>query len=99
MIGRLAAGRTPQKKLSSVRPLQVCLDLTDHEYGISHFVCGQEYPPELSGVKVAAAAALGEMPSLTGCTCVALGVKMGVNAGDSTLRVLLGLQHSTQLQI
>ena len=67
MIGRLAVGKTPQKRLSSVRPLQVCLGLMSCEYGMSHFVCGQEYPPELRGVKVAAAAALGEMPSLTGC--------------------------------
>lgn len=55
-------------------------------------------PPEPLGVKAAAAAALGEMPNLAGCACVVLGVKFGVNAGDSTLSDFFGLQ-CTQLML
>ncbi len=36
-------------------------------------------------MKVAAAAALGEMPIVDGCTFVVLGVKVGVKEGESTL--------------
>lgn len=52
--------------------------------------------PDPLGVKAAAAAALGEIPSLAGCAFAVLGVKFGVNAGDSTLSDFFGLQD-TQL--
>ena len=49
------------------------------------------YIPEPLGVKAAAVAALGEMPTLTGCAFPLLGVKAGVKDGDSTLRDFFGL--------
>lgn len=49
-------------------------------------------------MNAAATAALGEMPSLAGCALAAFGVKVGVKAGDSTLRDFLGLQ-GTQLML
>lgn len=54
--------------------------------------------PDPLGVKAAAAAAFGDMPSLAGCAFVVVGVKFGVKAGDSTLRDFFGLQ-STQLML
>lgn len=48
--------------------------------------------PEPLGVKVAAAAAFGDMPSLTGCAAAVLGVKAGVKDGESTLRLFFELQ-------
>lgn len=42
-------------------------------------------------MKVAAAAALGDMPIFTGTAFADLGVKFGVKAGDSTLRFFFGL--------
>ena len=47
--------------------------------------------PESLGVKVAAAAAFGEMPSLAGCAAAVFGVKLGVKDGDSTLRLFFWL--------
>lgn len=49
-------------------------------------------------MKAAAAAALGDMPSLAGCAFVVFGVKFGVKAGDSTLSDFFRLQK-TQLML
>lgn len=42
-------------------------------------------------MKVAAAAAFGEIPSLAGCAAAVFGVKLGVKDGDSTLRLFFWL--------
>lgn len=54
--------------------------------------------PEPLGVKAATAAAFGEIPSLAGCALAVFGVKLGVNAGESTLRDFFGLRDTQLMQ-
>ena len=56
-----------------------------------------DHVPEPLGVNAGAPAALGDKAiPLTGSAFAGLGVKLGVNEGDSTLRTFFGLHCSAQ---
>jgi len=54
--------------------------------------------PEPRGVKLAAAAAFGDRPRLfVGCAFAVFGVNVGVNEGESTLRLFFWLQYDQRI--
>lgn len=73
-----------------MRSAQVSLGLEEHKYAVKPSESG-ECLPDPRGVNVGAAAALGEIPSFAGCTGKDWGVNVGVNIGESTLRLFLAL--------